>query len=368
MAASPVLKASEKSKMLLPDELPDNNFKEIASAPRVKNSMPGLYPGKVALCRNENCVVDGVPQEESAYAMLKNVMLSLTGSKSLKKAWRKFVSPKDIVGLKVNPIGDALLSTSLAITRSVIKQLEESGIPKENIIIWDRRGENLTNAGFTKENFPGIQILSTEYVDEKGSMYNSEGRLYGEDNIDKERFIYADVEGEYDAYTMPYMVNGGKYSYYSKIVTSKVTKIINMPILKNAGSAVTLCMKNLAFGSISNTGRLHKDFWHHICAYACAMPDIRDKVVLNIADGMRGCFDGGPGANPQFICNYNLIMAGTDPVAVDRIGHEIVIKKRIEEGVQKKDSARGYIFATMAEAIGLGVADREKIELIEKSI
>lgn len=364
IATAPLLKASDVSKVLIPDALPETNIKEIMATPRTKDSMPGKYPAKVALCRNENCVIDDTPSEMEAYKMLTSVMLALTGSRSLKKAWRKFVTPKDIIGLKVNPVGDALLSTSHALTKSVIKQLIEAGIPKKNIIIWDRRGEDLTKAGFTPENYPGITILSTEFCDEKGSMYDSDGILYGEKNIEKSQYFYADVEEEYDIYTLPYMVNSGKYSYLTKIVTEKVTKIINLPILKNAGNSITLSMKNLAYGSITNTGRLHKLFWHHTSAYVCAMPALRDKVVLNIVDGMRGCFDGGPAANPQFICNYNLIMAGTDPVAVDMVGYKHVLQRRIEEGMNVKDLPKNYTFATLGAELGLGEADMGKITIL----
>lgn len=108
-----------------------------------------------------------------------------------------------------------------------------------------------------------------------------------------EHYYFVDLEGEYDAYTMPFMINGGKYSYFTKICTEMVTKIINVPVLKNAGTTITSCMKNLAFGSITNTARLHGPMWHDTCASACAFPPLRDKVVLNITDGMIGCFDGG---------------------------------------------------------------------------
>ncbi|MEZ5010490.1 MAG: hypothetical protein R2744_02085 [Bacteroidales bacterium] len=59
---------------------------------------------------------------------------------------------------------------------------------------------------------------------------------------------------------------------------------------------------------------------------------------------MKGCFNGGPGANPQFFTNYNTILVGTDPVAMDRIAHEIVVKKRIEEGLQKEDNPASSCF------------------------
>ena len=138
-----------------------------------------------------------------------------------------------------------------------------------------------------------------------------------------------------------------------------------MPILKNAGATTTLCLKNLAFGSVSNTARLHQKLWHQTCAQVCAFPPLRDKVVLNIADGFIGCYEGGPAANPQFICRYDLMLVGTDPVAVDRIGHEIIVNKRIEEGIQRSDRAAAYQFITLAQEYGLGIGDREKIELIQ---
>ena len=139
LAVNPVLKAAEGSPLFNSQQSIETNIADAVKIPRVKNSMPGLYPGRVVRTVNEKSVIDGVPQEDAAYEMLRVSMLALTGEKSLKKAWRKFVSPKDIIGLKVNPVAGRLLTTSHAVTKSVIKQLEESGIPRENIVIWDRR-------------------------------------------------------------------------------------------------------------------------------------------------------------------------------------------------------------------------------------
>jgi hypothetical protein len=345
-----------------PDK-PATNIKDALKYPRTKNSMPGLYPGEVVQVYHDKCVVDKKFDLTAVDEMVKTGILNLTGKKDISEAWRMFVSPKDIVGLKVNPIGGAILTTSLEITQTIIRQLEEAGVEKKNIVVWDRREFELREAGFTEKNFPGIKIVGTEQKDDKDSFYDKDGKLYGEKMIDKNWHYHADIEEKYDAETIPYMINEGKYSYFSKIVTQQVDKIINMPILKNAGASVTLCLKNLAYGSISNTGRLHKQLWAETCAEVCAFPPLRDKVVLNIVDGIKGCYDGGPGANPDFITEFKTVLVGTDPVAVDRIGYDIILKKRLAEKIQKEESPKGRKFLELAQNLELGIADIDKIKL-----
>ena len=338
------------------------NVEDALKFPRTDNSLPGMYPGRVVEVSHENSMVDNQPSEAAAAEMLQKGMLTLTGEDDIGRAWRQFVSPGEIIGLKVNPIGGRLLSTSHAVVKSVISQLEEAGISRDKIVIFDRRLKQLYEAGFTEENYPGIRIAGTEHVDEKGSYYNENGELYSLDKIDKNWYYWADCEMDYDDYTLPFMVNKGKYSYFSKIVTQEVDKIINIPIMKNAGSSITLCLKNLGYGVITNTSRLHATLWAETSAEVCAFPPVRDKVVLNVADGLRGCYDGGPGANPQFFTDYKTILLGTDPVAVDRIGFERIIGKRIEMGRQADFTPAGLKQMKLAAELDLGIADKNQIQ------
>ena len=366
-AAAPVAQALGTATSLpaTPQGKPDTNIADALKVPRNEQSMPGLFPGRVALVKNSSSVKENTIIEQEVYDMIARSMLELTGEKKLKKAWRRFVSPGERIGLKVNPVAGKSLSTSHEVVRSVIAQLEESGIERSQLTIWDRREFELTDVGFTPENYPGIRIVGTEQMDKDGLYYGKDGKLYGEHMIDRDWYYWADVEGEYDEYTMPYMVNGGKYSYFTKIITQDLDKIINIPILKNAGATVTLALKNLAYGSVSNTGRLHAKLWNETCAQVCAFAPLRDKVVLNIVDGIKGCFNGGPGANPQFFCDYHTIITGSDPVAVDRIGYDIVLAKRIAEGLQKEGTPTALEFMLQAERLSLGVADRARIDLRE---
>jgi uncharacterized protein (DUF362 family) len=361
IAASPL--KSIASVALPPDEKPATNIADASKTPRSALSMPGKFPGRVVHIKKTGSVVNDEPVESEAYQMIKKAMLDLTGEKDLADAWKLFVKPGETIGLKVNPVAGKQLSTSHAVTQSVVNQLLEAGIKKENIVIWDRREMDLKDAGFTSEKYPGIKISGTELQDEKGSFYDENGKLYGERNIDKDWYYWADVEGEYDSETIPYMINGGKYSYFSKIVTRDIDKIINIPILKNAGGSITNAMKNLAFGVISNTGRLHAKLWNETCAEVCAFAPVRDKTVLTICDGLRGCFNGGPAANPQFICRYNSILVATDAVALDRIAYDIIAEKRIAEGIQKTAMPESLKFLKYSSDLGLGISDKNKIDL-----
>ena len=118
-AAAPVLKAADNSLMYGGSQEIGTNIADASKTPRTKGSMPGLFPGKVVKAVDKRSVNEqGAHDQDVIYNMLKDSMLALTGEKSLKKAWRLFVSPKDVVGLKVNPVAGRLLTTSHAVTKS----------------------------------------------------------------------------------------------------------------------------------------------------------------------------------------------------------------------------------------------------------
>jgi uncharacterized protein (DUF362 family) len=85
-------------------------------------------------------------------------------------------------------------------------------------------------------------------------------------------------------------------------------------------------------------------------------------------DGLQGCYDGGPGANPKFFFDPNLMLFGTDPVAVDLIGHELMTRERIERGLQQFEDKARRQFLDIAASLGLGVAKREDVILKELAL
>lgn len=57
------------------------------------------------------------------------------------------------------------------------------------------------------------------------------------------------------------------------------------------------------------------------------------------------------------------MLVSTDPVAMDRIGYDLIAEKRIAEGLQKASSPESLTFLAMATALGLGISDKNKIDL-----
>ncbi len=349
----------EKPKPAKPPEI-TTNVDQARAIPRVATSMPGLYPGAVVRVDTGRTSVEGKADAAKVRAALNRGLVELMEAKSVSAAWMRLVKPADVVGIKVNPIGGKLLSTKPEVVDVIIEGLVSAGVPKTNIIIWDRRHFQLADAGFTEARFPGIRILGTEMKGPNNDFFDPKGELWSKDNIDRAALPFtASVEDKYDRETLPYMINEGKDSYFTKLATTVCTKIVNVPVLKNAGPTVTACLKNLSFGSISNTGRLHK-LWMKAVAEPCAFPCIRDKVVLNIVDGLQACFDGGPAADPRFIWDANVMFLGTDPVAVDAVCHDYIIAERIKRGKQKTDEPRMSEFLTDRGGVGAGRGDERE--------
>ncbi|MBI5678384.1 MAG: DUF362 domain-containing protein, partial [Planctomycetes bacterium] len=144
----------------------------------------------------------------------------------------------------------------------------------------------------------------------------------------------------------------------------------NVPVMKDHGIAgVTLCLKNLAFGAVNNTQRFHPTpyFCDPASAEICAHPVLSGKVRLHIVDALQACFDGGPASMKTWtMWNEERLFLGTDPVAIDRIGLEIIDRKRKENNYSSVFQKARHI--ATAEKKGLGVYDRKNIELLELNV
>lgn len=349
---------------------PKTNIDEALKMPRTKHSLPGPFPGKVVEVHDEAAMHDNKPDAVLIKAMFERGLQQLSG-RNLKESYKLFFNKNDIVGIKVNPVGAGLISTRLEVVDAIIGWLTANGLPAKNIIIWDRFDYMLRDAGFTPERYPGVGIEGLQTMDDAAAegktqdnskWLDRDGRHVSLNNFDQNVYYWADVDAPTE---MPYLnqhVVNNKYSYFGKLLTQKLTKIINVPVFKNTGNGISMATKNLGYGVICNTGRLHRPLFFDVCVEPLAFPVIRDKLVLNITDGLRAQYDGGPDANAQFIWPYNRLFFATDPFALDMVCHNLLLEKRKEMQVKVNEHPRFTEYLRYAERLNLGVADPAKIE------
>ena len=278
--------------------------------------LPGKYPGVAVRVQSERAVdisanrVDG-PMVRS---MLSTGMRELTGQKTDKDAWAQFISPDDVVGIKVNCSGAPEINTNPELVDAIIRNLLPLGVPAHNIYIYDRFGNQMKIVDFKPHVPDGVQTAAAE---------SSRGSILG---YDPYTYVEVDFFGEEDT-----------RSNLIRLVSEKFTKIINTPTMKEHRAAgVTGCLKNLAYGDFSNVARSHRrektNTYSFIGTLASVEP-LRARTVLNVMDGLRSIWHGGPFMQSEkFLFFPKRIVVGTDPVAMDHTLIDMIEAKRKEEG------------------------------------
>jgi hypothetical protein len=352
----------------------ETNIADFMKVPRTKFSVPGPFPGKVVKIADPKSLVDDKFDGKVIAEMVKKGIAGLTGQ-DMKKSFGLLFDKKDIVGIKVNPVGPPLINTRPEVVDAVVAWLVDAGLPAGNIIIWDRFDYMLKDAGYTPQRFPAVKIegIQTMDEDEKSTKWmDKDGNHVSINNFDKDVFLYAKgitgkgVKGyPNDQFYLNQHVFNGEYSYFGKLVTQRLTKIINIAAYKDTGGhAISMATKNIGYGSLCNVGRLHAPLGLKTNVEVIACPVIRDKMVLNITDGLRGQYEGGPDKNAQFVYPNHALYFATDPFALDMICHNEVKEKRRAMGRTINDNPRFTDYLRYAEELKLGFADVAKIKVI----
>ena len=325
--------------------------------------MPGPFRGRVVEVAHPGSIVDGRINREAVREMMERGMLALTGEKDLASAWRRFFAKGDVVGVKVNPVGQPLAISQPAVVLEVIEGLKKAGVPPQDILVFDRYRDQFIDAGYRDILPPGVRW------DAAASRFD-EVQL-GIEGYDPNVYVELPLIGKgiHDPNDPR-----ARRSHVARIVTQRVTKIINLPVLKDHGTGgVTLALKNMSHGLVNNVSRSHADRMMNACGQfipaVVAAPAIRGKVVLHIMDALRAVYEGGPSADPRFVWEQKSLFFATDPVAMDRVGWAIMDVKRKEKGlpIVGESTWRGGAFRQpehilFAGALGLGESSLVRIE------
>jgi len=326
--------------------------------------MPGPYPGQVVRVHSEKSL--DVPSDHVDAAVVKQMlaagMKALTGDPTEADAFRRFISPGDVVGIKVNCSGAPRICSSPEVVGGIADNLVAIGVPATNIYVYERFENQMQTVPYAKFLPQGAHLWAAE---------TSRGSILG---YDPHTYLETSFFGEEDT-----------RSNLVRLVAEKLTKIINVPNTKEHQAAgVTGCLKNIAYGNFSNMDRSHRfeqtNTKTFIGALASTEP-VRSRVVLNIMDGLRGVWHQGPfSRDPRFRFYPKLLMFGTDPVAMDHKLIELIEEKRKAEGAvslfERSKSHLGdnqdpnfnhYIrepgHVEYASTLGLGIYDNAKIKM-----
>src|SRR5262245_10413147 len=96
--------------------------------PDEKWGVPGSYPGKVVEVRNPRMIKDDIKNREAIKQSVDRGMKELTGADDAVSAWRSFFEPGDVVGVKMNPVGNPLANSSSELMLEVIEGLKVAGV------------------------------------------------------------------------------------------------------------------------------------------------------------------------------------------------------------------------------------------------
>jgi uncharacterized protein (DUF362 family) len=284
-------------------------------APSAQPGMPGPHPGQVVSVHAEQSI-DAATEKPNVTVvgeMMARGMRALTGDADVRDAWARFIAPTDVVGIKVNCSGAPGIMSTPEVVAEIVRNLVAVGVKPDQIWIYERFQEQVNSVHYDRYVPQGVHIWTAETS--RGSTESYDPAVYVETTF----FDEDDTR-----------------SNMIRLVSNRFTKIINVPNMKDHGAAgVTGCLKNIAYGSFSNVARSHSgavtNTYSFIGTLASVEP-LHSRTVLQVMDGLRGVWHGGPFSPSRKYRFYpKQMMFGTDPVAIDRLLLDVIDDKRKSE-------------------------------------
>ena len=269
------------------------------------------------------------------------------------EAWRALVSTQDVVGIKVFSAPGPNSGTRPSVVAAAIEGLLSAGLPARHIVIWDSQLTELRLAGFSELAAKyGVRLAgSTQAGYDEKTFYAPESAPVGTP-------VWGDLEfgrkGE----------GIGRKSFVSKLLTSDVTKIVDItPVLNHNLAGVAGHLYSLAMGSVDNIGRF--DLSAERLAIAVpeiyALRSLSDRVVLNITDALICQYEGGERGLLHFSATINQLRFSRDPVALDVLSlGELDRQRQAADAPPVKMNLDLYNNAALLE---LGNSDLKKIKV-----
>ena len=285
--------------------------------------------------------------------MVDRGITKLTGKTAVRDAWLSLVSTQDTVGIKVFSEPGPNSGTRPAVVAAVIHGLLAAGLPPKQIVVWDKRRTDLLLAGYYGlTNRFGVRVAgSAEAGYDERVFYDTP--LLG-------NLVWGDLEfgkkGE----------GIGRKSFVSKLVSTGMTKIINItPLINNNEAGVFGNLYSLSSGSVDNFARFESDYGRLAQAVPeiYALPALSDRVVLNITDALICQYEGEERSLLHYSAILNQLRFSHDPVALDVLSlQELDRQRQIAKAPSVKIDPDLFDNAALLE---LGVNDLKRIDITD---
>ena len=294
-----------------------------------------------------NLAMASETDERAINAMLaamvhESVRLLAGGKRSREEAWRQYLKPEDIVGVKLNCIAPPMVPHP-AIVEAIAEGASFCAVPRNNVIVFDKEDRDLQKSGYTiNHGGTDVQCYGTVGPPGAGNPGYEERQTYRRDT----------------AY------------HLSRIVSRQCTAIVNVPVIKDhAYAGVTCALKN-HFGCIDNPNEFHKR--NNCCPAVIDVGKdqyISGKQRLIICDARAVQYEGGPSFKPEYLQPYYAVLAATDPVAMDATAIRLVdmCRTKYEMGLLESRPNKPVHVAEGARQ-GLGTDDQSRIEVVVKEL
>ena len=311
----------------------------------------------VYVAHNPAAIEDYETNARIIHGMVDRLVMAVTGQGDIAKAWASLVGPKDKIGIKISAEGGELFTTHRDVVKAIVDGLAAAGHSRDNIIVWDRTIGGAKEAGY-KTNAPDYQLKAIAPRDGYDSKAIFSAPLIGQ-------LIWGDLEFQKEsALGVSGDQNTSNISHFAKIVSTEVTKIINVPVMSDSGTnGIAGCLYNVTIPNLDNWRRFTQTtgFGAESVAEIYNDPIISKKVVLNVMDGLIAVYAGGPQSQPNYSVHHATLYASKDPVAIDAIALKKLEQWRAHANFPSTTRLAQYV--KYASDIGLGNSQTDRIQI-----
>jgi uncharacterized protein (DUF362 family) len=303
--------------------------------------VPFAAPGRVVKVSKSGCLAANrlFPNPDDAKEMLRRALEELTGKAELTQSAKAFVHPDDKVCVKVNGIALQNMATNKELVLPFLDAMIAAGVPPTSITVLEQYPGFMNGTRINAKNVPpGVSVVWHT---------NSDATM-----------DWRDIPGT------------ARHTKFVRALTES-TALINFALIKDHSiCGYTGALKNMTHGCSVNPQDFHDHHASPQIAILSAQDVLRTRLRLCIIDGFKLMAHGGPlYKHPEYVVPHESVYVSTDPVALDVIGADLVEKARTKFGLKPlADEGRPPAYIQAAGDLGVGIADRSKINLRDVAI